>query len=286
MKSHDLSQFNTIVFDEALLYTPDRLKRLDKLISLYPEKTFMSTGDTDQRNPIGFENESYLRTCMNVIFRDQVLLKDIKRLVNPKDIKRWHDLKKDVFNTNMTVKEICKKHKLNTVNNMKDVTTTTNICYFNFRCDMVNNHVHHNILKHKETYFEGLEVICRKYEKQKAYTLNTNYVYKIKKMPKYVTITDEVDEVDYVIPKSILDTHFKLPYALTCDSVQGLSFDENDKITIFDANLPYSDRKYLWTAITRSRKLDNVYIFIHSDSEVERFTDSRIKQYFKFKVEN
>lgn len=169
---------------------------------------------------------------------------------------------------------------------MNEVTTTKNICYFNFRCNSVNQHVHSNILKHEQQYFEGLEIICRKYEKQKAYTLNTNYVYKIKKISKYITITDEVDEVDYVIPKSILDTHFKLPYALTCDSVQGLSFDENDKITIFDSNLPYSDRKYLWTAITRSRKLDNVYIFIHSDSEVERFTDSRIKQYFRFKIDN
>ena len=106
IKQHDLSSFNTIVFDEALLYTPDRLKRLDKLISMYPEKTFMSTGDTDQRNPIGFENEAYLQLCMNIIFRDQVLLKDIKRLVDPKDIQRWKDLKVDVFNNKMTVNEI------------------------------------------------------------------------------------------------------------------------------------------------------------------------------------
>ena len=286
IKQYDLSQFDTIVFDEALLYTPDRLKRLDKLMSLYPEKTFMSTGDTDQRSPIGFDNEVYLRMCMNIIFRDQVLLKDIKRLADVKDIKRWHDLKKDVFDTKMTIAEICKKHKLNTVKTMAEVKTAKNICYFNFRCNIVNNHVHSNILKQNVQFYEGLEIICRKYEKSKSYTLNTNYVYKIKKIGKDVTITDEVDEVDYRIPKSMLDTHFKLPYALTCDSVQGLSFDEDEKITIFDSNLPYTDRKYLWTAITRSRKLDNVFIYIHSEAEVERFTDSKIKQYFRFKVEN
>ena len=286
IKQHDLSSFNTIVFDEALLYTPDRLKRLDKLISMYPEKTFMSTGDTDQRSPIGFENEAYLKLCMNIIFRDQVLLKDIKRLVDPKDIQRWKDLKVDVFNNKMTVNEICKKHKLNTVTSMNEVKTTNNICYFNFRCDIVNNHVHRNILKKDVEHYEGLKVICRKYEKLKAGTLYTNYEYKIKKIGTDVTITDEVENIDYRISKTMLCTHFKLPYGLTCDSVQGLSFGEDEKVTVFDSNLPYCDRRYLWTAITRARKLDNVYIYVHSDSEVERFTDSKIKQYFRFKVEN
>lgn len=283
IKRFDMSEYDTIVFDEALLYTPDRLKRLDKMMQMYPDKTFLSTGDTDQRNPIGFDNEKYLAHCMNVIFRNQVLLKDIKRLVNVEDIQKWKDLKKDIFNSKMSVQEICKKHKLNTVNSLKDVKTTKNICYFNFRCDVVNNHVHENILKKTIKYYEGLEVICRKYEKTKGFTLNTNYIYKIKSIGKDVIITDEIDEVDYRIPKTMLSTHFKLPYSMTVDSVQGMSFDVNDKITIFDSNLPYTDSKFLWTAITRSRSLDNVQIFIHSDTEVERFTESKIKQYFKFK---
>ena len=101
-----------------------------------------------------------------------------------------------------------------------------------------------------------------------------------------VKIKDEVDNVEYKISIGMLATHFKQPYAMTCDSVQGLSFEADDKVTIFDANIPYTDRKYLWTAITRARKLDNVFIFIHSASEVERFTDSKIKQYFKFKCDN
>jgi hypothetical protein len=57
-------------------------------------------------------------------------------------------------------------------------------------------------------------------------------------------------------------------------------------VTVFDSNLNYVDRKYIWTAITRARKLDNIQIFIHSDEEVQRFKQSRINQYFRFKCDN
>jgi hypothetical protein len=287
IKQYDLSEFDTIVFDEALLYTPERLKRLDKLMNTYPDKTFMSTGDTQQRNPIGFDDSEYLQLCMNIIFRDQVVLKDIKRLVNKSDIERWHKLKKDIFNTKMSVEEICKTHKLNMIHKMDDVKTEKNICYFNFRCDVVNHHVHKKVLKYENNFFEGMDVICRKYDKGKNFVINTNYIYKIKKITKAdIKIIDEVDEVEYKLPIGMLSTHLKPAYAMTCDSVQGLSFEEDEKVTVFDANLPYTDRKYLWTAITRARKLDNVFIYIHSAPEVERFTDSKIKQYFKFKCDN
>jgi len=289
MKSYDLDEYETIVFDEAFLYTPDRLKRLSQLILKYPNKSFFSTGDTDQRNPIGFDNSEYLSHCMNIIFRKQVILKDIKRLVNKEDIQRWKDLKKDIFNKNMTVNEIVLKHKLNTVNKIQDVKTLRNIAYFNFRCNVVNNHINTNVLKNKETYKEGDTIVCRKYERSKGLLLNTNYEYKItslKDKAKTATIKDEVDDIEYKINVGMLQTHFKLPYCLTCDSVQGLSFGEDEKVTIFDSNLPYTDRKFLWTAITRCRKLDNVYIYLHSDYEVEKFEDSKITQYFRFKVEN
>ena len=286
MKHYDLSTYDTIVFDEALLYTPERLKRLDKLIRMFPNKTFLSTGDTDQRNPIGFDNEAYLAHCMNVIFRNQVVLKDIKRLVNVSDIQRWKDLKSDIFNSEMSIANICKKHKLNTVSSMSEVKTEKNICYFNFRCDNVNNYVHRTVLKQDKTFYEGLEIVCRKYEKFKGFTLHTNYVYRIKSIKASVTITDEIDNIDYIITKAMLSTHFKLPYAGTCDSYQGISLGADERVTVFDSNLPYTDRKYFWTAITRARKLDNVSIFIHSDAEVERFTCSKLKQYLTFKCEN
>ena len=289
MKEYNINEYKTVVFDEAFLYNPDRLKRLSQVILQYPDKIFLSTGDTDQRNPIGYDNSEYLSHCMNIIFRNQIILKDIKRLVNKSDIQRWKDLKKDIFNKNMTVNEIVLKNNLNTITNKNDVKTLKNIAYFNFRCDIINNHINRNILNNNKTFKEGDIIICRVSEQSKGLLLNTNYEYKItslKDKAKQATIKNEVDNIEYKINVGMLQTHFKLNYCLTCDSVQGLSFGEDEKITIFDSNLPYTDRKYLWTAITRCRKLDNVNIFIHSDEEVLRFKDSKISQYFRFKVEN
>ena len=131
-----------------------------------------------------------------------------------------------------------------------------------------------------------MEIICRKYEKTPEYVIHTNYTYKIKKIKgSAFTIVDEVDNLEYKLDIKVIQDNFKLPYALTCDSVQGLSFGEDEKVTIFDSNIPYTDRKYFYTAITRARKLDNLQVFIHSKDEVERLSDSKIKQYFRFKCD-
>ena len=79
-------------------------------------------------------------------------------------------------------------------------------------------------------------------------------------------------------------SHFKLPYCMTVHSVQGLSID--DKVTIFDCNTSYVDRNYIWTAITRVRDLSNITYFEHSELEVQRLCDSKLKQYLKFKIDN
>ena len=76
--------------------------------------------------------------------------------------------------------------------------------------------------------------------------------------------------------------HFKLPYAATCHSCQGLSI--SDKITIFDSNVPHTDRHFVWTAITRATDLKNITIFEHNEREVEVLLKSKIKMYFTQKI--
>jgi len=107
----------------------------------------------------------------------------------------------------------------------------------------------------------------------------------IKKIDKnFITIEDENEKIEYKITSSILKEKFKLPYALTCDSVQGLSFDDNEKVTIFDSESAYVDRKFLYTAITRTRDLKNIQIFLSSDYGIELSKQSKYKQYFTFKT--
>jgi hypothetical protein len=285
LKKYDISNNKVIVFDEIYLYEPARLMKVDELIKANPDKIFLATGDCDQRDPVGFSNSSYIKQCINIIFKNKVVLNDIKRLTDENDKKKWKTLKEDIFNMKLSVEEICKKNNLKTITDFKKVTTKINVAYFNFRCEQVSDFVHEKILKHKQKYFEGMNIICKKYSNKKGQKLMTNYTYKITKYTdKVIEITDELDNITYTISYTQLLNDFKLPYCYTCDSIQGLSFEKDDKITIFDSNTPYTDRKYLWTAITRSRKLSDVSIFIHSKDEVKSLTISRLRLYFRLKI--
>lgn len=287
MKQFDLSNYKTIVFDEIFLYEPQRLKRISELMKNNPDKYFMSTGDCDQRCPVSFNNSNYLNQCMNILFSNQVVLNEIKRFKNIDDKNRLIQIKEDVFNLDISIESICEQNEIKIIRKISDCKTVINIALFNKRCDDVNNHVHKNILKQEEGFKVGQEIICKKYEKRKGYILTTNYTYKIEKLQKaYCHLRDEVEDIKYIVPIGTLYNNFKLPYCLTVDSVQGLSFGEDEKITIFDANTPYVDRKFLWTALTRARKLDNVTICIHSNNEVTSLCKSRIRQYFNNKVES
>ena len=73
-----------------------------------------------------------------------------------------------------------------------------------------------------------------------------------------------------------------MPYCSTVHSAQGDTID--DKITIFDCNSPYVDRNYIWTALTRVKRLDDVTIFKHSDQEIKSLNYCKVHQYFKLNV--
>jgi hypothetical protein len=168
------------------------------------------------------------------------------------------------------------------------VKTLNNLGFFNSRCSKVNNFIHKGVLKHNEKWFVGLEIVCRKYHKEKGITLNTNYTYIIKsfqkdKKVKTVCIHDEVDNKYYTIKESMLETHFTLTYCRTTDSSQGRTI--KDKITIFDIGLSnYMTRRHIWVAITRVTKLDNVTIFLHNDQEKQFYTQLSIEQYLISKI--
>lgn len=283
IKQYDINNYKTIVFDEIFLYEPRRLKRIAELMKQYPDKNYIATGDCDQRAPVGFQNSEYLTTCMNILFPDQIILKQMKRFDNEEDKQKIISLKKDILNPSVSIQSICDKYNIKTITKLSQLKTKLNICLFNFRCETVNNYVHETLMGKTKKFEVGQEIICKEYEKKNR--LITNYKYKIIKMKKQdVVIRDEVELLDYKITPQILLKHFKLPYAVTCDSVQGITKDE--KMTIFDSNTPYVDRKFLWTAMTRVKRLEDITIFIHSKEEVERLTESRLSLYFKQKVES
>ena len=229
---------------------------------------------------------------MNKVFPNQITLKINKRVKTAKQRKILNKLKEDIFDKKKNPIDIFRQHKFKIINHMSQLKTTQNICYFNFRAEEINRHVHDNlVVKPKEhvikikgvEYYPELNIVCRKHYKKEGIHLIVNYVYKIVFInDKKFIIMDEFEGSTFTLDINLMK-YFKLEYASTVHSVQGMSIEE--PITIFDTNTPYVNRKFIWTALTRATDLDNVTIYEHSSEEVKALASSKVEQYFKLKVE-
>ena len=72
-------------------------------------------------------------------------------------------------------------------------------------------------------------------------------------------------------------------YCRTCHSAQGATITE--PITIFDWNHFHASREWLWTAITRAVKLDDVYFYVSDvDEDLEDFEKKVLDEYLDHKI--
>jgi len=293
MKPMDVGAFENICFDEVYMNSPSYLRKIDRFICQHPDIKFLATGDLNQLDPIGYEgNGAYYDACINYVFPNQITLKINKRVKTEKQRKTLTKLKRDIFNPKKDIMDIFKKYDFKIIDKMSDIKTRNNICYFNYRVDRVNKHVQNNLIKIPKKsvkingihYYKGLDLICRKhYSSSKGLRFFVNYTYNILDInKKNFTICDEFEGHTYFKLNIKLINHFKLGYASTIHSCQGLSIDE--KITIFDSNTVYSEPKAVWTAITRATDLNNITIFRHSDAEKNTLYRSKLRQYFELKI--
>ena len=248
----------------------------------------MKVGDTVKKL-----KSEYLDRCIDIMFPNQIILEHNKRLKTKEDQEKLKQIKEDIFNLNIDIGTTMRNH-FKVIKSPSELKTTKNISFFNFRAEKINK-----VLQDRETnintfikfgknpdfkFYEGLELVCKKYYKAKDKRLFTNYTYIIDKIDnKNFTIIEPVDNVKMAFELKFL-SYFKLPYCLTVHSVQGLSID--DKVTLFDCNTPYVSRNFVWTAITRVRELDNITYYEHSPDEIQRLQESQIIQYLKLKIEN
>lgn len=290
---YDVSQYKMICFDEIYLYNIENLKRIDEYMNMHKDIKFLATGDPEQNEPIGLikgnnntkSDIEYLNYCINIMFKQQIVLKQNKRLKNEEDKIKLIKLRQDIFNLDIPIVNIIKKYGFKCINDINDLTTINNVAFFNFRCEQVNSFIHKNIVKAKQQYYKGLHLICKAHYKGKNGRLYKNFEYEIIDInDKQFIIKDIVEKEQKLTLDIKLLSHFKLPYVRTCHSLQGLSID--DKICIFDINAPHVSRNWIWTAITRCTLLDNITVFIHSDKEINSLTKSKLSMYYNMKINN
>ena len=91
MNKKDISKYKWNVFDEIYLYNPDELKLIHKFINKHSDKIILATGDTNQLKSFGYDSnnienlQQYINNCIDYMFNDRIILKEIKRLKNKED---------------------------------------------------------------------------------------------------------------------------------------------------------------------------------------------------------
>lgn len=276
-KAMDLTGVECIVFDEIYLLNVADLMRINSFMQRNEHIKFYATGDEYQNCPIDNINvkdaKAYYNNIVSRMFPNKIILQENKRCETNEDRQKIKELSNEIRNLNNTFDfwKIVEKYGIKTTNKF---ITKKNVCAFNETCEFVNNQIS-NKLKN-EKYFVGQQLICRKTLKMKNARTFINFTYRILEIKeKTYLLTDEFCEIE--LAKDFVEKNFRLPYARTCHSYQGLS--ENEPITIF--NIPTNvfdnniivDKYWIYTAITRTTSLNNVYIF---NGKIQNAKDNKI----------
>jgi hypothetical protein len=125
--------------------------------------------------------------------------------------------------------------------------------------EAVNNHINRTQYGGVR-YAVGYQLICRSSNiKVGGKRMFLNYTYTIVSMGEKEFVLADGD-TQFTVKKATVDKYFILPHARTCHAYQGLSEDE--PITIFDREDEFADPEWIYTAITRTTRLENIAIYI------------------------
>ena len=262
MKSVDIEDYDIIIFDEIFLYDTYKLSCINDFMKKHSNKKFFSTGDENQNKPIETLNietpKKYYNKIIGDMFYNSIILHDNKRCL----------LKEDQFKIKKITKSIreCKtknealdilKSNFKIIYDKKDIVNKRNVVALNRTAEWVNSLIHKPV--EGQVYYEGLNLICRKSSRGKDYKLHVNYTYEILEIKDDIfKLTD--NENEFNVERKVIDSCFRLSYARTCHSYQGLS--ETEPITIFDVNHFMVDIDWIYTAITRCTDLNNISIYM------------------------
>lgn len=268
-KGHDIDEYDNIVFDEIFLHDIERIQKIAKFSINNTDKNIYCTGDENQLQPINeAATKEYRVNAVNTIFNNFIRLTQNKRCKTKKDQQAIQTLTRRILNAknkdeaiNIIIAFFSKRNQV--INNINEINTKYAICYYNATCDTVNRLIHKKAIKPEV----GQVWVCRENINIKPMRGDKNpvkirtfinYEYTIAAMSKtHIKISD--GDTEQWLPFDLFDNkRFKIAYARTCHSLQGRSIDE--KITICDIKAKYVNIEWLYTAITRTTRLENIII--------------------------
>ena len=247
IKRFNSSAYDVVVFDEIFLMDTRKLARIKRYIEGNPEKIVLATGDTKQLEPVEpatnthEDLEAYSNSCVDLIFPDQLRLRENKRLRTAEDKQKLRDFKADIFNESIPIEETVRKY----FPVVQGSETDFNIAYYNVTCERIAEKTRKRLGK-RGAYEVGESLVCKssylkvKRQGAKPLPLYKNYEYKIVAVELDIVTLDTGDEI-IALPIDMVKKNFVHNYCRTCHSFQGLSV--NVPITIYDWQCKYATRK-------------------------------------------
>ena len=280
----DYSVYDVIVFDEIYFHNVGKWALIWDFERNNPDKIVLATGDTKQlKNPERVSNvisfEKYADHCINLIFKDNIMLYECKRLKTEEDKQKLRDVKRMIFEGTPFREIIDKYFKWTDTIELYD----NNIAYTNNTCKMVSNKIR-EMKNISEEYVINEEVICRKYIKTKGNKFNVNFRFRIVNIVGNIVVlqnvaTGEKQNIDL----KLLRKHFIYAYCYTAHSKQGCSVDGD--IVIYDWNEWYVSKNWFFTALTRATDFNKIKFFKYNEGQ-ESKSKRIVEQYFERKVLN
>ena len=249
-----------VVFDEIFLFGEFKLNSIYNIMENHKNTLFIATGDPiAQRQAIG-EDHTRIVKMVYFIFTQHIFLKIIKRINDIDGIIKSQEIYNDIIINNiLDPLFICNKYGIKIINNIQDLKTDKNITFFRHKCDIINNFIIKN--KNINKYDIGQVLFVKKHFKTKTHIFHTNFQYFILHNDQHIiTLQDELGSI-HSLSIHTIDTHFKLSFSITLDSLQGSTLDQ--EYTIFDAeHYHIIGPNFLYTALTRTTNLNNLTLFL------------------------
>ena len=253
----DYSVYDVIVFDEIYFHNVGKWALIWDFCKNNPDKIIVATGDTNQlKNPERVSNvmsfEKYANHCINLIFENNIMLYECKRLKTEEDRHKLRDVKRMIFEGTPFREIIDAYFKWTDKIEMYD----NNIAYTNNTCKLVSSKIR-EMKNITEEYVINEEVICRKYIKTKGKKFNVNFRFRIANIVDDIVVLQNVATGEKQnIELKLLRKHFIYAYCYTAHSKQGCSVDGD--IVIYDWNEWYVSKNWFFTALTRATDFNKI----------------------------
>ena len=284
LEKFDYSDVDVIVFDEIYFHNVSKWALIWNFCKSNPDKIILATGDTKQlKNPDRVSNVvsfgKYADHCIDLIFENNIMLYECKRLKTEEDRKKLYDIKRLIFNNEPILNIIEKYFGWSEGNEICE----NNIAYTNKTCREVSSKMR-KMKGIEDEYVIGEYVICRKYIKNKGTKFNVNFKFRISNIVGDIVVLQNVATNEKQnIELKVLRKHFIYAYCYTTHSKQGCSVD--DDIVVYDWSKWYCSKNWYWTSVSRARDLNRVKFYKY-DVDENDMSRLRVETYFKNKVMN